>query len=376
MLRTVRMITTRRLAGLVVAATVLGLAACSTIEEKRRIDYKSTRTLPPLEVPQDLTAPPALATTPSAERAPAAGASYSAYSAESAKAQEAKPAKVAGLLPEYADMHLVRSGNQNWLVVKAAPEALWSKLQEFLAATGLLIAKENPQTGVIETDWAENRANVGGAFQRAMSKYLGSVYSTGVRDRYHLRLARGEIEGTTEVLIAHQGMEEQAFTEGTNTRFVWTSRPSDPELEVEMLRLLMVHLGNKPEEAQTRVAEIKTVPQRASLTRDEAGHNLLNLQESLDRAWRRVGLSLDRLGFTVEDRDRSKGIYYVRYIDPEAESKSGWFGGDKKKDADRYQIALTGAEPGTRIAVLNQEGAPESSKAGERILNLLYQQLK
>ena len=375
MLTVVRMITTRRAVGLVAALAVLGLVACSTIEEKRRIDYKSTRTLPPLEVPQDLTAPPALPTAPTAASAPA-GASLSAYSAEAARSREAKPAKAAAVLPEYADMHLVRSGNQNWLVVKAAPEELWPKIREFLLGTGLLIAKENPQTGVIETDWAENRANVGGAFQRAMAKYLGSVYSTGVRDRYHLRMARGDTAGTVEILIAHQGMEEQVYTEGTNTRFVWTTRPSDPELEVEMLRLLMVHLGAKPEEAQTRVAEIQTVPQRASLTRDEAGHNLLNLQESLDRAWRRVGLSLDRLGFTVEDRDRSKGIYYVRYIDPEKQSKSSWFGGGKKKDPDRYQIALTGAAAGTQIAVLSPEGAPESSKAGERILNLLYQQLK
>lgn len=369
------MSTSRSALGLVAALAAVGLAACSTLEEKRRIDYKSTRTLPPLEVPQDLTAPPALSTAPAAAPAPA-GASFSTYSAEAARAQEAKPAKAADVLPEYADMHLVRSGNQHWLIVKAAPEELWPKVQQFLLGTGLLIAKENPQTGVIETDWAENRANVGGAFQRAMAKYLGSVYSTGMRDRYHVRLARGDGEGSTEILIAHQGMEEQALTEGTNTRFVWTPRPSDPELEVEMLRLLMVHLGAKPEEAQTKVAEIQTVPQRASLTRDEAGHNLLNLQESLDRAWRRVGLSLDRLGFTVEDRDRSKGIYYVRYIDPEKENKSGWFGSSKKKEPDRYQITLTGAAAGTQVAVLSPDGAPESSKAGERILNLLYQQLK
>jgi outer membrane protein assembly factor BamC len=371
----IAMTATRRAPGLVAVLAALALAACSTIEEKRRIDYKSTRTLPPLEVPQDLTAPPALSATAAWEPA-AAAASFSAYSAAAARAQEAKPASAVKVLPEYADMHLVRSGNHNWLVVKAAPEELWPKVQEFLVGTGLLIAKANPQTGVIETDWAENRANVGGAFQRAMAKYLGSVYSTGVRDRYHLRLARGEAEGTVEILIAHQGMEEQVLSEGTNTRFIWTTRPSDPELEVEMLRLLMVHLGARPEEAQTKVAEIQTVPQRASLTRDEAGHHLLNLQESLDRAWRRVGLSLDRLGFTVEDRDRSKGIYYVRYIDPEKDSKSSWFGSSKKKEPDRYQIALTGAAAGTQVAVLSPEGAPESSKAGERILNLLYQQLK
>ncbi len=361
----------------VVGALLAGLTACSTLDEARKIDYKSTRTLPPLNVPPDLSAPPELAKTPGADVAPGGTASFSAYSAETAKTRETRPAAaIADLLPEFPDMRVVRAGNQHWLQVKATPDALWPKLTQFVVATGLLIARENPQAGVIETDWAENRARIGSAYQRAMAKYLGSVYSTGTRDRYRIRLARGEEPGTSEILLAHQGMEEEVYTEGVNTRFVWQPRPSDPELEVEMLRMLMVYLGAKPEEAQTKVAAIVQQPARASLTRDEQGRNLLRVQESLDRAWRRVGLSLDRLGFTVEDRDRSKGIYYVRYIDPEQEQKSSWFSSEKKKSEDQYQIALSSVEAGTQVVVLDRAGEPERSKAGERILNLLYQQLK
>ena len=39
-----------------------------------------------------------------------------------------------------------------------------------------------------------------------------------------------------------------------------------------------------------------------------------------DRAWRRVG-ALDRVGFTVEDRDPLRRVYYVRYVDPEVDVK-------------------------------------------------------
>ncbi|UCH52994.1 MAG: outer membrane protein assembly factor BamC [Pseudomonadota bacterium] len=365
----------RILATGVAAAALLVLGACSTLDEKRKIDYKSARSLPPLEVPKDLSLPPDIASAPAAERAPGGVTSYSAYSAEANRPRETKAA--VAVLPTFENMRLVRGGNQHWLIVDGTPEELWPQVQSFLLSTGLLIAKENPQTGVLETDWAENRANVGGAFQRAMAKYLGSVYSTGVRDRYRVRLVRGEQPGTTDILIAHHKMEEEVYTESNNNvRFVWEPRPSDPELEVEMLRLLMVHLGVTPEDASQQVAKIQKAPDRAKLTRDEEGRNLLSLQENLDRAWRRVGLSLDRLGFTVEDRDRSKGVYYVRYNDPEKEKKKSWFSSETKKDDSQYQIALTSASAGTQVAVLDRGGEPERSGAGERILNLLYQQLK
>jgi outer membrane protein assembly factor BamC len=367
--------------GVVIAAVLgalLALSACSTLEEQRKIDYKSTRTLPPLEVPKDLSVPPDLASTPRTDRAPGGSASFSEFSAETAKIKDSKPMLSQPLLPQFSDMQLVESGNQRWLVVKGSPEELWPKLHDFLLTSGLLIAKDDPPSGVIETDWAENRAKIGSGFQQAMAKYLGSVYATGTRDRYRVRLQRGAADGTAEILIAHQGMEEHVYEEtNRNARFVWEPRASEPELEVEMLRLLMVHLGTKPEEAAAKVAAIEKRPERAKLTRDEQGRNLLSLDDSLDRVWRRVGLSLDRLGFTVEDRDRSKGVYYVRYIDPDKDSKKSWFESDsKKKDENQYRITVTRAPAGAQVAVLDSAGEPERSKTGERILNLLYEQLR
>ena len=57
------------------------------------------------------------------------------------------------------------------------------------------------------------------------------------------------------------------------------------------------------------------------MTKGEEGNGVLTLDEPFDRAWRRVGLALDRVGFTVEDRDRAKGLYYVRYVDPKTDGK-------------------------------------------------------
>lgn len=351
----------------------LAVGACETIGEKRKIDYRQTQSLPPLEVPPDLAALPDArgpVTTPGT-------ATYSDFTTD----RRAAPA-TSGVLPQFDNVRLEREGQVRYLVVKAPPEQVWPRVREFVPAVGLLIDKEDPATGMIETDWAENRANVGDTFQRALTRWLGSLYATGLRDKYRIRLERGVEPDTTEVYLTHQGMEEVvAVHTGTDIRTMWQPRASDSELEAELLRRLMVHLGATEDRAKSELARTaEPAPERARLARN-GDQVFLNLEDDLDRAWRRVGLSLDRIGFTVEDRDRSRGIYYVRYIDPDKAGKkpgffSRMFGAGEPTFNQQYHIHLQDAGTGTRVEVLDKDGEPETSKTGERILSLLYEQLK
>ncbi len=347
----------------------LAVAGCSTIRDGRQIDYKSTRTLPPLEVPPDL---PGISPTDRGAPAPVAGTTFSTFSA--GRETTPQPSAAAAVLPSFPDMRLERDQQARWLVVKGDPETLWLRAREFLSAYGLLVAKENPRTGIIETEWAENRAKVGTGSQRVLAKWLGSLYSTGLRDRFRVVLERGTEAGTVNIIITHQGMEEVVNREGNTgasgdiVKTMWQRRESDPALELEMLRLLMVHLGAKDEAAKKSVAEAATKPaERAQLKRN--GQNaFLNLEENIDRAWRRVGISLDRGGFTVEDRDRSKWTYYIRYVDPDRKTK-------KAKD-DELRISLRESGQGTAIEILDRDGAPAVATTRDRILGLLHEQLK
>ncbi len=365
---------------LVCLLVAVAVSGCTTFTKKRTIDYKSTRTLPPLEVPPDLSTLPQSRNVPPGA-APSPTATYSEYT----KGRGVQQTGVVGsaVLPEYPDMKIERDGQQRWLVVKAKPEALWPRVRDFILNNGLLIAKENPRTGILETDWAENRAQVGSKIQKVLAKWMSSLYSTGTRDKFRIRLERGTTPDTTEIYLSHRGMKE-VVAEGGGTDAVqtlWQPRPPDPELEAEMLRLLMVHLGAEQRQAEIQLATGQT-EERAALIRDGEGNTLLSLQDSLDRAWRRVGLSLDRIGFTVEDRNRSEGIYYVRYIDPEnTREKKGFFSKifKRKKQAparNQYQIYLEATDPGTNVKVLGEDGAPDKSKTSDRILSLLYEQLK
>ena len=344
----------------------IAVGACQSIAEKRKIDYKSTRTLPPLDIPPDLSAP-------EGGKGPAQGepgaATYSGFITE--KGTQPKTAAGGEVLPTFEGMRLERDGQARWLVVKMSPDQLWPKLHEFILNNGLLIDKENPQTGIIETDWAENRAKVGTGAQKLLAKALGTLYSTGTRDKFRIRLEKGSAPGTTEIYVSHRSMVETLVEDvppGGVGETRWQPGPSDPGLEAEMLRLLMVSLGAKEEKAASVIAAGAAAPppaERAKLTH-EGDATSLTVQEDFERAWRRVGLALDRTSFTVEDRDRSKGIYYVRYIDPDAaQHKKGFFSRlfskKEKEPTNEYQILVKGDESASRVVVRNKEGAEENS---------------
>lgn len=368
-----------RLAGYVVLA--LALAACSTFEiPSKKIDYRSAAKLPPLEVPPDLTRPGADERFAVPDINPKSGATFSAYSRERAgRAQQGD----ATVLPAQDGVRVERAGTQRWLVVKGKPDQVWPVVKDFWQEVGFVVNLEMPEAGVMETDWNENRAKVPDGFIRgALGKLLDSVYSTSERDKFRTRLEPGAEPGTTEIYISHRGMEE-VYTTAMREDTAWQPRPPDPELEAEMLRRLMVRFGVQQDQARQQIAAARDVPQ-AKLAQGRDGASALELNEQFDRAWRRVGLALDRVGFTVEDRDRSKGLYFVRYIDPETDRKAdrGWlsklkfWGSDEAKKNERYRIVLTEGAGGTEVSVLDKEGNREQSETARRILTLLYDQLK
>lgn len=364
------------------------VGGCSTSFESKKIDYKSAGKLPSLEVPPDLTAPTQDDRYAVPDISPKGTATYSAYSAE-----RSGPARVTtdpAVLPQVDKARVERVGNQRWLVVKEPPEKLWPVVKDFWQELGFIINIDMPDAGILETDWAENRAKIPQDFIRStIGKVLDSLYSTAERDKFRTRLETGKESGTTEVFISHRGMQE-IFTSEAKDNTVWQPRPADPELEAEMLRRLMVRLGTEEKRAETQLA-VQPKEERAILQRGPDGSGTLQMQESFDRAWRRVGLALDRVGFTVEDRDRSKGLYYVRYVDPEADVRSkkdgGWLSSlafwrsEEKPSAAggkaqyRIQVKEEGASASI-VQVLSAEGGVDRSETSKKILGLLFDQLK
>ncbi|NTV11553.1 MAG: outer membrane protein assembly factor BamC, partial [Zoogloea sp.] len=341
-----------------------------------------------LEVPPDLTAPSRDERYVVPDTGARGSATYSAYNAERGAAAQAQPAAGnAQVLPSVEKMHVERAGSQRWLVVPGTPDKLWPAVKEFWQENGFILNIDRPEIGVIETDWAENRAKIPQDFIRnTLGKVIDGLYSTPERDKFRTRMELGSEPGTVEIYISHRGMVEIYPTEAKD-HTIWQARPADPELEAEMLRRLMVRLGVDEAQAKT-LAAVPPAAERAKVAQDKNGVASLIVDESFDRAWRRVGLALDRVGFTVEDRDRSQGVYFVRYVDPDADSKKKDEGGFLSSLAfwrskpvvaasgSQYRVQVKNGGENSMVQVLNREGGLDQSDVARKILKLLSEQLK
>jgi outer membrane protein assembly factor BamC len=371
---------------IVLLAASAVLAGCQTVSglvDGNRGDYRSSGRLPPLEVPPDLARP----TADNRFNVPEVGGSASATFSEFDKQRKGKPtaSASAGLLPEVEKVRIERAGNERWLVLPVPPEKVWPLMREFWLEAGFVIAVETPEAGVLETDWSETRPKVTeGGIRGLFDRVLSSVRSSGLRDKFRTRLERGT-GGSTEVFVSHRGLEEVQV--GSNTQeFKWQSRPRDVDLEGEMLRRIMVRFGTPEAVARSGVAQSQApAAARARIVKTGDGAASLSVSDDFDRAWRRVGLALDRIGFTVEDRDRSKGLYFVRYADTDAApqkegylSRFAFWRGDAAtpRKAEQFRIVVGKAEEGSRVQVLNRDGGSDSSETAQRILTVLLEQLR
>ncbi len=352
----------------------MALAACSILESDK-VDYKSATKAPSLAVPPDLTQ----LSRDNRYAIPGGAVTASAY--QLGQASPALPVALNSL----SDVRVERAGNQRWLVVKRPADQLWDPVKDFWQESGFLLALDQSNLGIMETDWAENRAKLPQDFIRnSLGKLFDSVYSTSERDKFRTRLERNAA-GETEIYISHRGMAE-VYTSGTTnpsgreTSTIWQPRPADPELEAEFLRRLMVRLGVSQDQANAvKAASANKTVSRASTVN---GLPVVLIDEGFDRAWRRVGLSLDRTGFTVEDRDRAQGTYFVRYVEPNADKSepgllSKIFGsGPKTNTPVKYRVVVRSQNESTVVSVLNAAGAPDASANAQRIVNVIVEDLK
>ncbi len=388
----------------IILLALLALAGCDSIPFINDApDYKGAGRAKPLEVPPDLTA----VTSSDAYVVPGGSTSYSSY----AQGQEVQEANVEKILPTNADgVTLHRSGTDRWLVVNAPAEKIWPEIREFWLDQGFAVRVEQPDIGVMETEWIESDAlkvKQKGNLLDKFDKYLDKLSGLADKRKFHTRLDRGVKLGTTEIYMTHRTVSS-APDDGKNrvqTQFgeidtgyrldanAKDATSIDDELDVELLRRLMVKLGVDASKAKQIAAE-PIVEKHAELLKEPDGGAALSLNDSFDRGWRRVGLALDRVGFVIEDKDRSNGVFFVRYADIDvatgdkkkkglldtlkfwSSSKDDDKSDDKSNAAKQYSIKVADSAAGSKVTVENKDGSHNHSATANKILALLYEELK
>lgn len=383
--------------GLAVALTT-ALAACSTFDfSNDRIQYETSDSRAPLEVPPDLNSVPGSDryTVPSRPQTVWASQQAQLDAAQATNGNQAASL----LLPQGEVAKIVREGNNRWIHVNMAPEMVWPIMQDFWSTVGLSLSRQDAATGVMETNWAENRAKLPQDIIRAtLGRVIDMVYSTGERDQYRARVERSA-NGGCDIFITHRAMVEVVKSlGGDNETTVWQPGPSDPEMEAEMLTRMTQRINQEfnpnatkqtPAEHEAEVEKLASYQVEDSVSQLEQNAEgvatSIFIKEDFERAWRRLALAVDRMGFTVEDRDRSRGFFLVRYLDEEYEEQkrseqgfwSNVFGRDTPVEAPQYVIYLQRlSDTECRVHVLGPDGKADTTGVAPRILTLLSEQTK
>jgi outer membrane protein assembly factor BamC len=364
------------------AALTCFLSGCSTLEESK-IDYKSASQAPTLEVPPDLTQ------LKRDSRYQVSGSNSALVSATSAAASTRTAPDAGTAANQSGEARIIRTGTQRFLVINKSADSVWEPLREFWKDNGFVLNLDQPELGIMETDWAENRAKLPQDFLRkTLGKLFDSIYSTGERDRFRTRVER--TTNGLEITITHRGMAEN-YTSSMKDATIWSPRATDPELEIEFLRRLMMRLGGQglsPNSASNAAASsvkaassVAVMPADVKVTKQ---NNLpaIEINDGFERAWRRVGVAIDRTGFTVEDRDRAQGVFFVRYAPPGTTGKEpGFFAKLFTSDKviptlAKYRIAVTSKGDVSTVMVQGADGIPETSANADKIIKLLADEIK
>jgi outer membrane protein assembly factor BamC len=359
---------------------VVALSGCSAVGVgSKRIDYRAGAVqAPALEVPPDLTAP----SNEDRYKVPGSeGESVATYSGYSGGA--GNTSAKSRVLPQAVGVRLERNGGQQWLVVTDSPDAVWSVVKSFLGENGLSINTEDQAAGVMETEWAENRANIPeDGLRKLIGKALDSIYSSGERDQYRVRLARSA-DNATEVHITHKGMEEVISADGNTAK--WQPRASDPELEAVMLQKLMARFGADAQAvaavtaaANTPAANGGSAPAgdgKAALQDVFDGSRIIVINDAFDRSWRKAGLAIERAGLVVEDKDRTRGIYLLAA----QKSERGWmdalmFWQDSEDTTRRFRVNVKDGGALCEVGVTDEDGTSDDTT--NKMIDAIYKHIE
>ena len=389
-------------------------------------DYKgASKRTQPLEVPPDLTQLqkdsrylPQGGVVAASDLNKAGGPAVAPVAA----AAPATPANPDVALAAAGNLHIERAGDRRWLTTQEAPEVVLPKVRAYWQSQGYKLTVDEPKTGIVETDWKQNKTKLpSDGVRSVLSNLLDNLSDSGFRDRFRTRLER-RADGGTEIYVTHFGATQQLSGKDNSVQtsdVIWVPRPSDPGLEAEQLSQLMLaiaglidtNVADKPhswfhfgddDDAKTGTAAATTraIPSastsrpttgtgpngaaRARVVTGQAGATM-QVDDNFDRSWRRIGLALDHGGFTVEDRDRAQGLYYVRYVDAKEAAReepgffskfTSWFGKSATSAVGKYRISIKAPGDTATVTVLNDQGQPDNSENAQRIVTLLVDELK
>ncbi|MDO4693523.1 MAG: outer membrane protein assembly factor BamC [Eikenella sp.] len=358
------------------------LTACASDGEQPKLDYQTNnQRVVSLDVPPDLTNPN------QGDRYALPAGSGAVRASDLARARQASAANAdSPVLAEVRNIRIQREGGERWLNVgNKTPAQIWPLLHAFWQEQGFVIAREEPGIGLMETDWAENRAKLPqDGLRRLFDRIgLGSVYSTGERDKFTIRLERNS-KGGTDIFFSHRGMKE-TYADRNKDTTMWQPAPRDADLEAAFLGRFMQYLGADEQQIERELSR-RSAAQAGELATLQGNQVLVRGEQS--RNWRRVSLALDRIGLNITGENPQRHAYLVQVAPAEGEAvrneQPGFFarlfGSRRPAEPEKLPEFVVVVEPQanntSRIFLSNKDGSAYQGNDAQTWLRRLYQELR
>jgi len=215
------------------------------------------------------------------------------------------------------EISVKKSGDRRWLVVSKSSDTVWNLARQFIKEQGLRIKEQNKLTGIIETDYSENKAVLPdeslNVIRAMFQKALQARYSLPTIDKFRFRI---EPLGNdkTQVFLSMSSMREVVTDSGKDHQnTIWQDTDKDRIIETEMLYRLMVFLGGEKAKAREKIIEaIDESKVVVNILEGIKGYTKLRFNLNSQDTWDNVSWALDELNVEIEDKDYKEKSFYIR----------------------------------------------------------------
>jgi outer membrane protein assembly factor BamC len=248
-----------------------------------------------------------------------------------------------------------RLGDEEWILANLAPGQLWPQIRAFLSSNSLQVARVDARAGLIETGWLRPEEG-------------------GMEERYRFRIEQGVQRNTSELHVL------QMVQAGDIT--VWPEISSDNDRESNMLMLVAQYVANSTDAAPVSMMAQEAISSsgKVSMQEGEGEVPYLNLELPYYRAWASIERALRESSFQTRDRDRSSGLFYIRYVE-NSEDDAGWFdwlfNDNEEPDASvltehDFILLVTKLDEDTvRVDISRQDKVPLTPAQSQSMLSLI-----
>lgn len=385
---------------ILLTVTACSIPSLDDVLSDTRTDYQKSKTLPPLDVPPDLstTESDGAMTIPGEGTKTATLKAYEnrnkrqnqagAATKQATQQQGDTTAATAAVAASIPAPPLDADGG-SLISTQGDKTDVWNRLRDFMAGKGYQLDLDDLELGYMETKWSEPVTEDGHTY-----RYKFKIYSEP-----NLR------PGVTSLYIDNEQQEQVDRGDGN---LVWVDHDKSRDAERMIAGEINVYFNGRaalqeyPQRAASTPAASNTgtaQPQASISTPASAavaasgqggmaqiqdlGNNkvLLAIPEEYTLAWRKTGQALQRAGLEINGNNQDKGLYHIIYRGAKPKD-TGWtaklkklkFWGKDKDEGTAYRVALTGVGEKTEIVILNEDGSWADSDVTEKLLSMIQTQ--